>query len=391
MSVFRELVNHFGSSIVFSTATQPAFRKSNGLPEGLRWKGAVPELKPILTNDLRDELYKSLRRVRYHVELTQPWTWEELVDRLASNQQCLCILNTRAQARTVWEKLRDKIKERDGAKAAQGVLHLSSSMCAQHRFDKLGKKDAPKAGSVRDRLNNGQSCWMISTQVIEAGVDIDFPCVFRALGPLDSIVQAAGRCNREGQLKDLATGLLIRGNVFVFQPAEEGMPPGVYEKAAGRAKTFLANVVTEEQLATDPTFFARYFDDLYALISTDAFKKGDKPLQDERAAFNFRTVGDRAKVIQDSGTPVLVPYGLATKAIKRIRRAGFFDYRAIRKLQRYTVNVRYKDFTELSQNGQITLLLDRCEDGPWVLEMASYHAELGVQCMGKALLDFLCA
>jgi CRISPR-associated endonuclease/helicase Cas3 len=389
MSVFRELVNHFGTSIVFSTATQPAFRKSSGLPEGLQWKQAVPEMKSILTDDLRNELFGSLCRVRYHIELSQLWTWDELVDRLITNPQCLCILNTRAQARSVWEKLRERLKANSGEAAAKCVMHLSSAMCAEHRSDKLGTKVSSKPGSVQNRLNKGESCWLISTQVVEAGVDIDFPCVFRALGPLDSIVQAAGRCNREGRLKDPLTGLHIKGNIFVFQPAEDGMPPGVYEKAAGRAKTFITGVVKEEQLATDPTVFARYFDELYALISTDAAKKGEKTIQDERAGFNFRTVGERAKVIQDGGTPVLVPYGIASKAIKRIRKTGSYDYRMIRKLQRYTVNVRSMDFKKLSEQGQITPLLSHCEEGPWVLDGASYHEEVGVQSVGKAIQDFL--
>ena len=183
MSVFRELVNHFGTSIVFSTATQPAFRKSSGLPEGLRWKEAVTEMRSILAKELRDELFESLCRVRDHIELSQPWTWDELVDRLAANPHRYAFSTLSEARRTVWEKLRNRINARDGEAAGSRVMHPSSAMCAEHRSDKLGKRDTPKPDSVRDRLYKGEPCWLISTQVIEAGVDIDFPVVFRAPGP----------------------------------------------------------------------------------------------------------------------------------------------------------------------------------------------------------------
>jgi CRISPR-associated endonuclease/helicase Cas3 len=199
VSVFRELVGTFGCSIIFSTATQPAFRHGTGLTEGL----AEKELKPILSDDLVNEAFRSLQRVDYKVELDTPWDWDMLVSRLTTSdhKQGLCVLNIRRHAREVWEKLQTAV----GVKEA--VFHLSSAMCAEHRLDVLGRTENPAPGTVRSRLKDGLPCWLVSTQAIEAGVDIDFPQVFRALSPLDSIVQAAGRCNREGGLRN-ASGRL---------------------------------------------------------------------------------------------------------------------------------------------------------------------------------------
>jgi CRISPR-associated endonuclease/helicase Cas3 len=268
MSVFRELVRRYGVSLVFSTATQPAFRKSSGLPEGLSWQDSSRELKPILPESLRDEVFQNLSRVQYHLEHNRAWEWDELVEHLQETPQALCVLNIRAHARIVWENLRRKLRETSGTEVADGVMHLSSAMCAEHRSERLGRKENPQAGSVRDRLARGLPCWLISTQVVEAGVDVDFPRAFRALGPLDSIVQVAGRCNREGKLIDEETKLPRLGDMFVFRPAEEGLPKGLYKLATGLAATTLSEI-SAEQLAKDATVFARYFSTLYSRSSTD--------------------------------------------------------------------------------------------------------------------------
>ncbi len=384
LSVFRELVTSYGVSFVFSTATQPAFRRSGELTEGL----SNGELKPILSRDLTTQLFHDLRRVQYHIDRARPWSWDELVERLVETPQALCVLNTRANARTVWEVLREKVREKRGEHPAKGVIHLSSAMCAQHRLDILGAKDSFLPGSVRDRLSRGRPCWLVSTQVIEAGVDVDFPRVFRATGPLDAIVQVAGRCNREGELKDPVTGKKRYGDVVVFQPTEGGMPKGFYQRATGEAWTLLGEL-TEEQLATDHTLFAKYFTTLYARTSTDAAPKGEKPIQQLRADFMFRSVADRAKVIDDGGTSVFVPYGKAEAIIHKMQEARFFDYRGLRRLQRFTVNLRPNDLHALQTDGLVNALLPGQEDGPLVLHASAYNRDLGVVIAGRPAEDFI--
>jgi CRISPR-associated endonuclease/helicase Cas3 len=367
VSVFRELVETFGCSIVFSTATQPAFRRGTGLTEGLE----PDELKPILTLDLVAESFRSLQRVEYRPEFDATWDWDTLVGRLIDGEftQGLCVLNTRRHAREVWEKLQEKLTDR------AAIFHLSSAMCAEHRIAVLGDPANPASGSVRYRLKHGLPCWLVSTQVIEAGVDVDFPRVFRALGPLDSIVQAAGRCNREGKLK--------RGEVVVFQPADPGIPRGFYQMAAGEARTFLGEY-TGEELATDPAIFARYFNIIYGRADCDSH--GIQPL---RAAFQFREVAGLARVIEDGGTPVIVSYGPSPGLINEIRRLGNFDRAALRRLQRFTVNLRRTDWLELERRTAVEPLLPSCPEGPHILHPAAYHDRLGVVIADRAADDFI--
>ncbi len=138
-------------------------------------------------------------------------------------EHCLC-------ARTVWEKLRDRVRENLGEEFATAVIHLSSAMWLNIASTFSAQRILHRPIACRDRLSRGQPCWLISTQVIEAGVDVDFPGVFRALARSRAIVQVAGRCNREGLLKDEATGEARHGDVFVFDPAEKGLPPGFYQR-----------------------------------------------------------------------------------------------------------------------------------------------------------------
>jgi CRISPR-associated endonuclease/helicase Cas3 len=391
LSVFRELQADYGVSFVFSTATQPGFRRSAGLPEGLRADspGRPGELRPILRADLVLQSFRDLRRVNYHVELDAPWPWDALTERLVASPQALCVLNTRAHARTVWEELRKRVGAKEGEAAASGVIHLSSAMCAQHRLDVLGAKGSSGPGSVRGRLDEKAPCRLVSTQVIEAGVDVDFPRVFRALGPLDSIVQVAGRCNREGTLRDPVTGKIRMGEAFVFQPEEARMPHGFYEAAAGEARAVLGEV-SGEQLATEPEIFTRYFTTLYTRTSTDAAPKGERPIQEMRADFLFRSVAERARVIDDGGTPVIVPYGKGQRTIQAIRRRGTYGRRSLRRLQRFTVNLRANDLGVLKAAGLTAPLLpDGKDDGPLVLDRAAYDEHLGVVVAGRAPEDFV--
>ena len=157
-------------------------------------------------------------------------------------------MNTRKQATEWWERLRDSLKrkelrEEELAAKLRSVLHLSSAMCAEHRTQVLKK--------VQRRLREGRFCWLVSTQVVEAGVDIDFPLVYRALGPLDSIVQAAGRCNREGRLPD-------KGRVVVFRPTDAKLPGGVYRAATDIAARLLDQLSTDD-LSGEPGYVPSLF------------------------------------------------------------------------------------------------------------------------------------
>ena len=272
------------------------------------------------------------------------------------------------------------------ADARNAVFHLSSAMCPAHRLDILGLSNDPAPNNIKARLEDGKPCWVISTQLIEAGVDIDFPIVFRAMGPLDSIVQCAGRCNREGRLKD-ADGRPLRGEVVVFHPEDSGLPRGIYERATSITPAHL----DAERLATDHTLFAAYFSELYQLTPTDHVRRGEHTIQEDRANFNFRTVGDRARVINEDTIAVIVPYGRARTLIRNIRKTRHCDRKTLRRLQRFMVNLRRgpnSDYQALLDLGALAPLVPECLEVP-VLHSWCYDAYLGVVIQQRPPEDFI--
>ena len=365
LSICRELQQNYGVSFVFSTATQPAFRRSGTLPDGfvpgevIEIAGDEPAVKDTFT---------ALNRVRYE----RPGTldWKNVAARMVAECQVLCIVNTRQHAFDLWETLRDTLstEQRDN------VFHISSALCAKHRLDIIGESSLPREGSIRHRLHVGLPCRVVSTQVVEAGVDFDFPVVFRAMGPLDSIVQAAGRCNREGRLPD-------KGRVVVFTPANAGIPPGVYKTATCQTAAFLSGFDLEDHLLQS-SHFADYFGRLFNTCDTDYSRTRETSIQEDRQNLRFREVARKARVIADDTTPVVVPYRDGKKIIaeirERVRPSGTprFDRHDMRRLQRYMVNLRKNDFLLLEHCKAVTPLLPNLD--VYVLDAACYHSNLGV-------------
>lgn len=378
LNVFRELRDHYGVSFVFSTATQPAFQyRPSSLSEGFRL-GEIQEI----TQGSTEANFHSLRRVSIQPAKPDETTgWDALADQMAQREQALCIVNIRSHAYDLWEKLRRSfpLKERDA------VFHLSSAMCAEHRFAVLGDDREPEPGTIRYRLRNKQPCRLVSTQLIEAGVDVDFPIVWRALGPLDSIVQAAGRCNRENRLCDEA-GNPAFGEVIVFRPEDNKLPPGEYRTASDITASLLAHV-DADTLATDHELFGRYFDQLYQLVQTD-----QKNIQCERGKLHFRKVAELAKVIDNDTQAVIVPYGKGCGTIEEIRTRPVikgqprFSRDDLRRLQRYMVNLHSRDFQKLVMHKATSQLLPNLEIH--VLAEGWYHPHLGIVIDKRPTEDF---
>lgn len=378
LSVLRDLHHNYGVSFVFSTATQPAFRKSNSVIEGFE-KDEITEI----TRDT-EATFQQLQRVCYR--FTSPvatMSWASIAEEMAECGQALCVVNTRRDAFELWNELHHKLPESE----QDSLFHLSSWMCAQNRFDLLGDEKAVDANTIRALLKRDAPCRAVSTQLIEAGVDVDFPLVYRALAPLDSIVQAAGRCNREGRLID-ELGQPALGEVIIFTPEGNRLPPGIYQTATGITSTLLQQI-TEQQLAADHTLFGRYFTQLYQYADTDA-----KAIQELRAGFNFRKVARDAKVIPDDTCPVIVPYkdGDKSDGIKLVRDIrdkgrGKFSKYDLRRLQRYMVNLRTRDFLLLQSLGQVKELFLNWE--LYVLAEGFYDKRFGVILHQRSEEDFI--
>jgi CRISPR-associated endonuclease/helicase Cas3 len=227
-------------------------------------------------------------------------------------------------------------------------------------------------GTIYHALNENQPCVVVSTQVVEAGVDLDFPSVFRAIGPLDAIIQAAGRCDREGK-RTLAAGRPA-GRVVVFKPAARpALPPGFYEEATTIALRFLEeNSADPQRILDDPSLFAEHHQ---SLIDSGSGRKKSRDIQEARKILDFIEVAKLFRVIDEAGQGVVVPYGEADALLTRIHARQYADIQDLRSLQRFTVNL-YPTWVAKLQP-QLKPLFDR--EGAPLEYMAKYDVEVGIR------------
>lgn len=312
-----ELARGYHCTIVLSTATPPALCARPGFQPGLA------NVRPII--DDTEGLASRLARVEYYWPSpgTDVLDWPELADALASEARVLVIVHRRADARLLARVLQDKVP-------TEAVFHLSALMCPAHRSQVLFR--------VRTALAEGRPCRLVSTQLVEAGVDLDFPVVYRALGGLDSVVQAAGRCNREGRLD--------RGKVIVFR-APTQPPAGTPRRALQIVESMLMEGGGTLD-ASSPAACERFFGHLYASQELDVAR-----IQVARQQLDFASVGRDFRLIEDGFTnEVVVPFGDAARRIDTIRRQGpTRDGR--RALQPFVVSVHSRSFQALEQAGAL--------------------------------------
>ena len=318
LEALRELVEVYGCSVVLCTATQPALTRREGLPGGLD-SGAVREI-------VRDPagLARALERVRVRWPRGGETTpYEAVAGELERYERVLAIVHLRKDARGLARLL-----------PPEDRFHLSALMCPAHRSQVLAR--------VRRRLAEGLPCRLVATQLVEAGVDIDFPVVYRALAGLDSVAQAAGRCNREGKLE--------RGELVVFR-AETRPPPGLLRIGLESAEAMLVRYGEALRL-DDGALMEEYFHVYYGKCQTD--RHG---VQGERAALNFATVAERVKLIDDGWScPVVVPWDDAAARVRAYERAPGRD--TARALQPFLVQVPRYTLAKLLAAGAVEVVND---------------------------------
>lgn len=346
LSMIQDLADNWQTTFLFCTATQPAFERSQ--ERDPRWPpGTVQEIMP----SPRD-LFQQLQRVEVHWPEKKS-TWSEVADGLVSAGRALCIVNTRGDAVELYsEVLRDSAIDRES------VFHLSTRMCPAHRLQTIAR--------IKARLGKeGAPCVVVSTQLVEAGVDLDFPVVYRAVGPLDSIAQAAGRCDREGRLT--AAAGRPGGKVIVFEPeVRRPLPSGVYKEATERTQAMMR----EGGLSIDdPACIRRYFDRLYGEANL-----GDE-LEQLRQAAKFRDVSDQFNMI-DQTWSFFVPFDAdSRRLIGQLLGSGVLNLELRRKLQRYTVGLYEREFRKATSRGILREVRPGTE--VWVCVEGMYDAEIG--------------
>ena len=348
--------------MLFCTATQPALGLSDDLPCGLE------NIRPVIPPERAKEHFQQLARVEYEGLQEEPpiKSWDDLASGMLAtpHQQALAIVNTRKDARLLHNAVKKQLSENDQANT-DGLFHLSTWMMASHRREVLKE--------VRRRLADESKprCLLVSTQCIEAGVDVDFPEAWRAFGPYDSIVQAAGRCNRNGLRPE-------KGIVHVFRPQEEKIPPGLYQTAIKET-----DLLRKKGLAQpfDPDSFERYFRSLY---QSSVPEIGECAIQKARAQFHFQEVDELFDFIDDDTFSVLIlnqtidgeDYDTLAKATYDAAShrpdGGFFVREDWRAMQGNIVNLPFYQQEELLKGGFIAPAFHDSNSYVWIWQ-GSYH------------------
>jgi CRISPR-associated endonuclease/helicase Cas3 len=337
LAALRELVLNYGCSIVLCTATQPALERRDDFVLGLE------KVRPIIPDTM--PLFHALKRVEVRTLGSLPDS--ELALRLAKEKAALCIVNTRKHASRLYDQVA-------AMSETGGCFHLSTWMCGAHRRTVLKM--------IRERLNAQQPCRVVSTQLVEAGVDLDFPVVYRAEAGFDSIAQAAGRCNREG--------LQALGLTYVFE-GEEQPPPGLLRAAAQTRKELLSRY--PDPLA--PEAIEAYFRLFYwsKKDNWDKHKVMEKMTFDSargRALLQFREVADAFQMIRDDQLPILVPYNAKAVILRDRLMGGKVPFVPQRELQPYLVSVRKEAMRQMNERG----FVEEHESGVWLLLNRSLYS-----------------
>ena len=323
LDVMNLLWRNYGVTFVLSTATQPALGTLKTFQRTIR---GLQQVREII--DDPDALCRNLDRITYlwPKDFQQTQNWDNIAQQIRQHPCVLAVVNSRKDARELHRRM------------PEDTIHLSALMCGEHRSGVIAE--------VKQRLRAGEDVRVVSTQLVEAGVDVDFPVVYRALAGLDSLAQAAGRCNREG--------ILECGEVIVFVPPKPA-PPGPLRRAADTTVSLLSGS-SDHPLTRD--LFSRYFEHFY--MRAPSLDKHDitelltpQGGNDDPLKVQFRTAAQRFRLIDESGyCSILVRYGESPALIGRLQKEGPERW-LMRKLQRYTVSLPEWQFQKLLNNGDI--------------------------------------
>lgn len=331
IEAIRQLTDHYGVTLLLSTATQPKF-------PGLD----LSSDREIIPKEL--DLYAKLKRtqIEWPSDLRAVTQWEEVAEEISRFDQVLCVVNTRKDCRELYNLM------------PSGTIHLSAGMCGEHRTKVIDM--------IKSRLAKAEPVRVVSTQLVEAGVDFDFPVVYRAFTGLSSIAQAAGRCNREGSLPHL-------GKVVVFVPPKQS-PAGELRKAEDTLREMLA--CHSPEIVNTPKGYGAYFKSLYGRMNHlgENFRTFfiENSLQYE---FQFREGDKNFQMIDDQiSVSITVRYGDNDTLIDQLRIVGP-NRETMRALQRYTVSIPRSLIGELIEKG----FIEEMYPGVFVQTIPSLYSE----------------
>lgn len=352
VEVIKELTEHYNCCVVLCTATQPSLDK-------------FFDNKALEIVDKPKFYYDVFKRTK--IKILGKLTKSELAAKLKKYSQVLCIVGTKRKAQQIFELLKEE----------KNVYHLSTNMYPAHRKRILEE--------VRVKLKNGEVCRVISTSLIEAGVDVDFPTVYKEMDALDSIVQAAGRCNREGK-RNVEDSI-----VYVFELE------GNSNKLRLLEKQVTENILQEYEDISSPEAITAYFNKLDVLLAENLDKrKIFEFLKHGRQRFYFKTIASMVKIINDNTKSIFIPFDSNAKIIEQELRSGARTKELMRKMGAYCVNIYYQAdnihlesaYEKLLHNNKIEIL---DENITILVDDKVYDNKIGliVDCYNGGLGEFI--
>lgn len=337
IAMIEELLNNYRTSVVLCTATQPALRSF--------FQGSVSatELCPRM-----DEQFQFFKRTLF--ENIGTVTEECLIDQLRQEHQALCIVNTKKRAQNIYKELRE-----------DGIYHLSTSMYPKHRKRVLE--------SIRERLRENKKCILISTSLVEAGVDLDFQSVYRELAGVDSMIQAAGRCNREGHRK------VEESKVFIFRFEEKESVLGQLQQI-DVAKSLMA----DGRNLSDRETITRYFEMLYHIKGESLDKK---KIMDEftnkKIKYRFAQVGKDFRLIEQNTKTIFINNEQDADEILRELKEKGFTRLGMRKANQYCITIYDQTFDKMYGAGMLKPIAENMEDFYELTDESRYTEEMGLE------------
>lgn len=316
VNALKTYQRQFGLSVLFTTASQPVLAgKHQGTIPRITFEG-IDKITEIIPEEYG--LHNKLRRVNLYFDEHQS-SYDEIADRMVQYDRVLCIVNSRRAAKEIYDRLPDE----------DFKYHLSRLMCPIHIRETLAE--------IIEKLGNSdcsnKKIWVVSTQLIEAGIDIDFPVVLRQEIGLDSVLQAAGRCNREGRMVE-------KGGVYVFSLNEEY--PSCFMENSNNARKRLP----KDSDWFSPETMKAYFLKLYKGFTKTFDKVEVKKKLECPSLYNFETIGREFKLINDKTKSIIVNYGNAENLVNQVMQEGA-TYELMKALGQYTVNISKNNFNQL--------------------------------------------
>lgn len=335
IAVMEQLIRHYGSSIVLCTATQPALKGI--LADDISGRELCPRM---------EEQFRFFKRVS--VQNIGRVSEDELVRKLETEHQVLCILNTKKRAQKIYQRVKK-----------EGVYHLSTSMYPIHRKRIMSE--------IRERLREGKECIVISTSLVEAGVDLDFETVFRQLSGVDSIIQAAGRCNREGKRAADASV------TYVFQFDEREYIPGQ------RLQMEVTEFLLEEKRNLEELDNIRYYFEMLYHFRGDSLDKKEILKKFKKDDFPFLTVSKEVKLIEENTKTIFIPKEEKAVEILAELKVKGVTKKIMREMGQYCVNVYENDFDKMFGAGMLNNVSEELKDEFFVLnDLEKYTEEMGL-------------